>query len=394
MTATELLPRPGTQARLVSRALLLRFVSIIGSSIGFYLPLSVVPLFATQAGAGSGAGMSTVVLLLATVFCELITPRLIALVGYRSALALGLALLGAPILVLTFSDSTWVIIAVNVVRGAGFAISVVAGGALTAMLIPAERRGEGLALVGVVGGVPGLIALPAGVWAAAHWGYTPVFVVTAVATLLALLSVPGLPRRDASAATSGSPKTSGYGVFAGLRSAALMRPATVFAASAAAAGVLVTFLPLATTSQPVWVSAAALLAQPTASTFARWIAGRLGDRHTPARLLPAGLVLSVVGIAAIAATSTPAAVIGGALVFGAGFGVLQNATLTLMYARVPAGGEGAVSAIWNAAYDLGMAAGALGAGLIVASVGYSAIFVLTAVVTLPALALIRRDRRP
>jgi predicted MFS family arabinose efflux permease len=256
------------------------------------------------------------------------------------------------------------------------------------MLIPAERRGEGLALVGVVGGIPGLIALPAGVWAAAHWGFTPVFVVTAVATLLALLSVPGLPRRDASL------DMSDHGVLAGLRSAVLMRPATIFAASAAAAGVLVTFLPLATTSQPVWVSAAALLAQPTASTFARWIAGRLGDRHSPARLLPAGLVLSVVGIAAIAATGTPAAVIGGALVFGAGFGVLQNATLALMYARVPAGGEGAVSAIWNAAYDLGMAAGALGAGLIVASVGYSAIFVLTAVVTLPALVLIRRDRRP
>ena len=62
----------------------------------------------------------------------------------------------------------------------------------------------------------------------------------------------------------------------------------------------------------------------------------------------------------MAATGAPSAVIGGALVFGAGFGLLQNTTLTLMYARVPAGGEGAVSAIWNAAYDLGMAAGALG----------------------------------
>ncbi|MET0233038.1 MAG: MFS transporter [Kibdelosporangium sp.] len=369
---------------LVTRALLLRFVSIVGSSIGFYLPLSVVPLFAAQAGSDGEAGMSTVVLLLATVFCELLTPRLITWVGYRWALALGLALLGAPILILTVSDSTWVIIAVNVVRGAGFAISVVAGGALTAMLIPAERRGEGLALVGIVSGVPGLIALPAGVWAAAHWGYAPVFVVTAVATLLALLSVPGLPRRDATT------KASDHGVLAGLRNAVLMCPAAIFAASAAAAGVLVTFLPLATTSQPVWVAAAALLAQPAASTAARWVAGRIGDRHSATRLLAPGLVLSIVGIAAIAATDTPAAVIGGALVFGAGFGVLQNATLALMYGRMPAGGEGAVSAIWNAAYDLGMAAGALGAGLIVTSVGYSAIFVLTAVLTLPALALIRR----
>ncbi len=77
-----------------------------------------------------------------------------------------------------------------------------------------------------------------------------------------------------------------------------------------------------------------------------------------------GLVLAAAGMAAMAVTGTPSAVIGGALVFGAGFGVLQNATLALMYARVPAGGESAVSAIWNAAYDLGMAAGALGAGLV------------------------------
>jgi predicted MFS family arabinose efflux permease len=137
-----------------------------------------------------------------------------------------------------------------------------------------------------------------------------------------------------------------------------------------------------------------LLAQPAASTLARWVAGRLGDRHGPGRLLVPGLLLSVAGMAAVALTSTPPAVIGGALVFGAGFGVLQNATLTLMYARVPSGGESAVSAIWNAAYDLGMAAGALGAGLVVASTGYPVTFVLAAVLMVPALALVRRDRRP
>jgi predicted MFS family arabinose efflux permease len=103
-------------------------------------------------------------------------------------------------------------------------------------------------------------------------------------------------------------------------------------------------------------------------------------------------VLSAAGMALLA--GTPSMVIGGALVFGIGFGALQNATLTLMYNRVPAGGASAVSAIWNAAYDLGMAAGALGAGLVITSVGYSTTFVLTAAVILPALILVRRDRRP
>lgn len=380
---------PRTRPALVSRALLLRFVSIIGSSIGFYLPLSVVPLYARQAGSDSGAGLATVALLLATVAAELVTPRLVARVGYRWALSIGLVLLGVPSLALTVSDDLWVIVAVSVVRGVGFAVAVVAGGAVTALLIPADRRGEGLALVGVVGGVPGLLALPAGVWAAAHWGYAPVFVMTTVATLLALLSVPGLPRLGATARDE-----RGHGVLAGLRNPVLTRPATIFAVSAAAVGVLVTFLPLAAADQPAWVAASALLAQPAASTVARWFAGRLGDGHGPACLLVPGLVLAAAGVTTIAATGSPAAVIGGALVFGVGFGALQNATLALMYNRVPAGGASAVSAIWNAAYDLGMAAGALGAALVIGSVGYPATFALTGVVILPALVLVRRDRRP
>jgi predicted MFS family arabinose efflux permease len=380
---------PPARTSLVSRTLLLRFVSIVGSSIGFYLPLSVVPLYAEQGGSGRNAGMATVALLLATVACELVTPRLISRVGYRWALGLGLVLLGVPTIVLTLSDSIAVIIAVSVVRGAGFAICAVAGGAVTATLIPAERRGEGLALVGMVGGISSLFALPAGVWVAARWGYPPVFVATAVVTLLALLSVPGLPHRAA------APKAgSRDGVLCALGSAVLMRPAAIFVVPTAAVGVFVTFLPLALTDQPAWLAAAALLAQPAAATVGRWIAGRIGDRRGTARLLTPGVVLTAAGMAAMAVTGTPAAVIGGALVFGAGFGLLQNATLTLMYARVPAGGEGAVSAIWNAAYDLGMAAGALGAGLVIASVGYPATFVLTAAVILPALALVRRDRRP
>src|SRR4051794_11427553 len=194
--------------RLVSRALLVRFVSIVGSSIGFYLPLSVVPLVAQEDGSASSAGFATVALLLATVACELVTPRLVSLVGYRWALAGGLLFLGAPTIVLVFVASTPAILAVSVLRGIGFAISVTAGGAVTASLIPAERRGEGLALVGIVGGVPGMLALPAGVWMAAHWGYAPVFVVTTVATLLALVSVPGLPSRKASRTPSGDDEPS------------------------------------------------------------------------------------------------------------------------------------------------------------------------------------------
>jgi predicted MFS family arabinose efflux permease len=155
-----------------------------------------------------------------------------------------------------------------------------------------------------------------------------------------------------------------------MRSPGLIRPALLFSASTMAAGVLVTFLPLAIAARSAAVVTLALFAQPAAATLARMGAGRIGDRHGHARLLRPGIVLCAAGLAALAATRTPALVIGGAAVFGAGFGLLQNATLALMYTRTASGGYSTGSAIWNAAYDAGMGAGAIGMGLLTGRIGY------------------------
>jgi predicted MFS family arabinose efflux permease len=376
-----------TRPPLLSRALLLRFVSIVAASVGFYLPLAVIPVFAGAAGSTSAAGLANGALLLATVAGELATPRLLARVGYRWALSAGLLLLGAPALVLLTTSSFAAVVAVNAARGVGFAVTVVAGGALTAALVPDQRRGEGLALVGLVSGVPSLLALPFGTWAAGRWGFGVVFVLTAVAPLAAVATVPGLPRRGAATGEE-------HGVLRGLRSGALMRPATIFAASASAAGVVVTYLPLAVARSGAWVAPAALLLQPAAATAGRWLAGRLGDRRSQTRLLVPGVVLSMTGMAAMAVTPSVALVLAGATTFGAGFGVLQNATLSLMYARVPAAAYSTVSAVWNAGYDVGMAVGALGVGLLTAATGFTPAFLAVAATMLPVLVLARREGAP
>jgi predicted MFS family arabinose efflux permease len=62
-----------------------------------------------------------------------------------------------------------------------------------------------------------------------------------------------------------------------------------------------------------------------------------------------------------------------------------------MFDRVPASGYGAVSAVWNLAYDAGMGLGAAGFGLLIGPVGYAAGFALTACVLLTSLPLARRQ---
>ncbi|MET7488586.1 MFS transporter [Streptomyces sp. NPDC005538] len=379
----------GPRPPLLSRPLLLRFVSMVGASLSFFLLLSVVPAYAAERGGGGAAGLATGSLMLATVLGELVTPRLVARFGYRLTLMAGLLLLGAPALVLTVSGQAAWITAVCFVRGLGFALTIVAGGALTASLIPDERRGEGLALVGVVSGVPSLVALPLGLWLAGRVGYGPVAVAGGLAALAAIVFVLGLPdRADARADRSEQP----LGVVRGLRTGALLRPVVVFAATATAAGIVVTFLPLAVPSASAGVVAVALFVQPAASTLTRWLAGRHGDRHGSERLVLPGLLLSALGVLVIALSGDPVAVITGTALFGAGFGITQNATLALMYTRVSAASYGTVSALWNLAYDGGMGLGAAGFGITAGLTGYPWAFALTALLMLGAVAPALRDR--
>jgi MFS family permease len=92
---------PAARPPILNRALLLVFVASFGAMTGFYLLLSVVPLYAESVGAGGvGAGLVTGALMATTVAGELAIPRLLARCGHRAVLAAGLVLLGAPALAL------------------------------------------------------------------------------------------------------------------------------------------------------------------------------------------------------------------------------------------------------------------------------------------------------
>jgi MFS family permease len=370
----------------MSRPLALVFLATLATIVSFYLLLTVVPLYAAGLGAGDiGAGLATAALMLATVAAELGAPRLIVRFGYRLTFAVGVLLLGVPALALPASTTLMAILAVCFVRGLGFAIIVVVGSALVAILVPHERRGEGLGLLGVVVGIPAVVALPLGVELSGQVGFGPVFVAGAVAALCALVVVPGLPGR--------APGTEQHvGILAGLGSPLLARPALVMGATAMAAGAVVTFLPLAVTQASGDLAVWALLVQAAASTVTRWWAGWYGDRHGPSGLLIPGLLAAGLGMLAMFAIDSSTMVILGMLLFGAGFGVCQNASLALMFSRASPSAFGTVSAIWNLAFDAGLGVGAAGFGAIAAQSSYPIAFALTAGLMLAALVPAVRDR--
>jgi MFS family permease len=373
--------------RIISGPLALVFLSEFCALTSFYLLLSVTPMFAAAAGAGSaGAGLVTGVLLLGTVAAEVAAPIVMKRFGYRAPLAAGAVMLGLPALALLPASPLATIVAVSVVRGFGFGLATVITGALTAALLPPGRRGEGLGLFGVVACVPGVVALPSGVWLAGHYGSAVVVGMTAVTALVPLAVFPWLP------GAAGRPGTGAAdaGLRAGLLHGGQLRLSLIFAASTVAAGVVVSFLPLAAGVSGN-VAAIGLLAQALTATVSRWWAGRHGDRYGHARLLIPGLAIASLGMITMLWLASPAAVIAGMCLFGTGFGIIQNATFTLMIDRAPASGLGTASALWNLAYDAGYGAGPAMFGLIVGHTGYPAAFALTGVLMLAALPSARRE---
>jgi predicted MFS family arabinose efflux permease len=388
-TLTQAQPSTAAKTRLLSVPLAVTFLAEFTSLTSFLLLLSVMPMLAAAAGTGSsGAGLITGSLLLGTVAAEAVATAAIRRFGYRTVLAAGMVLLGAPALAMLVREPQAVMVSVSVVRGFGFGLSGVVAGALTAKLLPPERRGEGLGLLGVVSGVPAIVALPAGIWLAGHHLAAAAAATAATVGMLPLAAIRWLPggregRNTARTGRSGSARSPGR------MAGATLRLPLIFAAATIAAGVLDSFLPLAK-GIPSNLASAALLVQAIIATLSRWQAGKHGDRYGHARLLIPALAVAALGMAAMLVLGSPVVIFAGMVLFGAGFGVIENATFALLIEQLP---EAKASVLWNLAYDAGYGAGPAVFGLICVSAGYPAAFALTGALILATLPAALRERK-
>jgi predicted MFS family arabinose efflux permease len=385
-TLTPEKPATAHPARLLTLPLATLFLAEFSSLTSFFLLLSVMPMLAKAAGVGSsGAGLMTGSLLLGTVVAEALATLALRRLGYRAVIAAGAVLLGPPALAMLGHQPQAVMIGVSLVRGLGFGFCGVATAALTAKMLPPERRGEGLGLLGIVSGVPAVVALPAGVWLAGHHLAATAAVMAAVIGLLPLVALRWVPG-GREPRPAGRPARTGW---SGRLSVSALRLPLIFAAVTVAAGVVDSFLPLVK-AIPSDLCSAGLLVQSVVATVTRWQAGRYGDRYGHGRFLVPALAVCALGLAVLLGLDSPAPLFAGLVLFGAGFGVLESATFARLLEQQP---EATASARWNFAYDAGYGAGPAVFGLFCARTGYPAAFALTGALVLAVVPLAFRERR-
>jgi predicted MFS family arabinose efflux permease len=338
----------------VNRSILLVYLASFGAFASFYLLLGVVPLFAREQGHGDfGGAISTAVFMLATVLAELLTTRVMRAIGTKYALAIGVALMTLPVFALLLDTSLALILIVSAVRGVGFAFVVVASSTMVVDLAPEGKRGESIGLYGVIVSVPSIVFLPFGVWLVDQVGFGVLFAVAGSCAVFAIITaVVRIPVPVAQELT---------GMLHALRTRRVLPLAIMFTVTALASGLLITYLPL--DFDPT-TAAIGLFVMGVATTVSRWLSGRFGDRRDATLLLIPALVLGVLGLLLV--LFVPPLMIAGAVLFGVAFGALQNASIHLMFDATGPSGFGAVSAIWNIAFDLGLGLGAFAFGVLAA----------------------------
>ncbi|GAA2408507.1 MFS transporter [Actinomadura vinacea] len=391
-------------AGLAGRDFLLMLAASFGMFSNHAVLLSVVPLWSVGGGAGhGGAGVTTGTVMAVTVLVQVWMGRLTGRFGARVLLAAGALLLGVPSFGYAVSDALPWVLAVSAVRGAGFGIVTVAGAALAAAMVAPDRRGRAVGLYGLAVGLPQVLVLPAGLWAAERFGFVPVFVVAGVLSVLAAPLVAAMSGRTTLARRAGATRARGPARASVSDSVGAARrvlagsagPWTALFASACAFGGIASFLPLALDDPAA--AATALLVLSAAIIAGRWAAGVWSDRCGAGRLAAPGVLVTAAGMAGLAFAASPA---GGGIVavvaaaaYGLGFGLVQNDTLVVMFHRSGPDGHGSASAAWNIAFDAGTGVGAVVLGLVSGALGIAGSFAVAAAGVIAALPLAWLDAR-
>ena len=341
-------------------------VTVLGF-LGLFLTLATLPTWAVAGGASDGyAGLIITVLLATTVATQTLVSSMIGAWGELPTLALGLLALGLPAPFYLLDQSFGWLLALSVVRGAGFGIVAVLGSLLAARLAPPGRMGEALGLYGLSIASANLLAVPVSV-ALTSAGHFPVVAVLAGCPLLALVLLRPIRRHlapppDPAARAPGDRRRA-------VRLSAV--PAVLLGVVTLAGGGLTTYLPI---ERPHGADAAlVLLVFGVTGGFTRWRSGVFADRIGLRRVLPAGLGAAAAGLLALALAvrtgfgpDSFAVMLVAAGVFGVGFGVVQNLTLLMTFDRVGASGSAIGSAVWNGAFDAGTSIGAFVVGALAA----------------------------
>jgi predicted MFS family arabinose efflux permease len=263
------------------------------------------------------------------------------------------------------------------IRGFGTGAAIAVCIVLLAELAPSNRRGRSIGYFGLATGLTSIVFPSVGVTLLAGGHVAVAALVAFLGGLGSALLALRLPERSAAAPVF---ETNILGV---VRRPGLLAIFGGFALVSCSFGGVFTYVPVALASAGLGSAAVFLAVTGAARAASRWVSGVIGDHQPSHRLLAGGVVLTAIGLVALAVHAGPVAVLIAAVAYGMGYGTMQTGSYLAMVERGGRSDSAVTSALWNSATDVGAGAGGTMVGLAAAAYGYA-----TAVWVMPIVLLL------
>ena len=358
----------------------------------FQVLLPVVPVLVERQGPHGAAGAATAALFSGAVVGELLSPWLMTRLSASRLLIGGQLLYGLPSAIhLLPHAASWQMLTAAFFRGLGFGVAIVVSVALVSALSSPQRRGRAIGYFGLALSGPGILMPSIGV-ALLDSGHVEIAALIALASGLAGAA---LATRLPSSVTG--PAGGGHTLLSALREPGVLALFCGFVIASCSFGGLFTFAPIALPTSGLASAAVFLFVVGGWRAVSRWLAGVLGDLMPPRLVLAGSLVLTLIGLIAIALPAGPVTVLISATAYGIGYGGMQTAVYLVMTQHRTGTQWGGISALWNSAIDLGSSFGGVVLGLSAARFGYASagwVLPLVVAVSMPLflLPMLRRPR--
>ena len=353
-----------------------------------YVLVAALPIVITSELSGSDldAGLAMTYFQIGTIVCRLFAGRLIDGFNKRVVLLLSTALFFIIMGLFNFTTSLEAIFVLRGLHGVIFALGTTVMAALAVLVLPPNRKGEGINMFAIFSNVAMVLGPAIGLYALSSYGSIALYLFLTIMTGLALVLSNSIPLSKELA----TPKPSthkGWHISQFIEKRSLPWALMGLFIGFTYSGVLV-FIPIELNSMGAGIWGSAFFAIfAVMIIISRPLVGKAYARYGSKYIIYPGLVLFILGLLALGIATTPLTIILTAPLLGLGYGAAQPAFQALAIQSAPIERAGVSTATYFLALDISVGAGSVILALLASAVGCQYLYIFTAVIMIVALAL-------
>lgn len=341
--------------------------------LGFQMTLPTLPLFVEELGGNDQ--LIGIVVGIFTFSALLLRPyagHALESKGRRFVYLIGLAIFVLSVGAFGFATSIALLLFIRIIQGVGWGFSTTASGTIATDIIPAKRRGEGMGYYGLSGNLALAFGPTLGLALVGEISFKQLFLICGALGLTALILAVNIKYKKAEVQHVQAIKK--WDVY----EKSALQPSLLLFFITVTFGGITSFLPIYAAQRSITGIEWYFLLYALALLISRTFAGKLYDQKGHRAIFIPGALMIIAAMCLLAWLPNSYILYIAAIFYGLGFGTVQPALQAWSVKEAPANRRGMANATFFSFFDLGVGLGAITFGQVAHWLGYSSIYIVSA----------------